>query len=111
MLEVIGQDYVRTARAKGLDEDTVIYHHALRNALLPFITLFGFLLPGLIGGSVIFETIFAWPGLGRLGYDAIMSRDFPVILTINFIAAALTLVGTFLSDILYVVVDPRIRLE
>ena len=111
MLEVISQDYVRTARAKGLDEDTVIYHHALRNALLPFITLFGFLLPGLIGGSVIFEYIFAWPGLGRLGYDAILSRDFPVILTINFIAATLTLAGTFLSDILYALADPRIRLE
>jgi peptide/nickel transport system permease protein len=111
MLEVIGQDYVRTARAKGLDEDTVIYRHALRNALLPFITMFGFLLPALIGGSVIFEQIFAWPGLGRLGYDAILSRDFPVILTINFIAAVLTLAGTFLSDILYAVVDPRIRLE
>lgn len=111
MLEVLSQDYVRTARSKGLDEDTVIYRHALRNALLPFVTLFGFLLPGLIGGSVIFEYIFAWPGLGRLGYDAIMARDFPVILTINFIAAALTLAGTFLSDILYAVVDPRIRLE
>jgi peptide/nickel transport system permease protein len=111
MLEVLNQDYVRTARAKGLDEDTVIYRHALRNALLPFVTLFGFLLPGLIGGSVIFEYIFAWPGLGRLGYEAILARDFPVILTINFIAAALTLAGTFLSDILYAVVDPRIRLE
>lgn len=111
MLEVISQDYVRTARAKGLDSDTVIYRHALRNALLPFVTMFGFLLPGLIGGSVIFEQIFAWPGLGRLAYDAIMSRDFPVILTINLIAAALTLAGTFLSDILYAIVDPRIRLE
>ena len=111
MLEVISQDYIRTARAKGLDEDTVIYHHALRNALLPFVTLFGFLLPGLIGGSVIFEAIFAWPGLGRLGYEAILARDFPIILTINFIAAALTLIGTFLSDILYAAVDPRIRLE
>ena len=111
MLEVIGQDYVRTARAKGLDHDTVIYRHALRNALLPFVTMFGFLLPGLISGSVIFEQIFAWPGLGRLGYDAIMARDFPVILTINLIAAALTLAGTFLSDILYAVVDPRVRLE
>jgi peptide/nickel transport system permease protein len=111
MLEVINQDYVRTARAKGLDQDAVIYRHALRNALLPFVTMFGFLLPGLIGGSVIFEQIFAWPGLGRLGYDAILSRDFPVILTINFIAAALTLAGTLLSDILYGVVDPRIRLE
>ena len=111
MLEVIGQDYVRTARAKGLDQDTVIYRHALRNALLPFVTMFGFLLPSLIGGSVIIEQIFAWPGLGRLGYEAILTRDFPVILTINFIAAALTLAGTFLSDILYAVVDPRIRLE
>jgi peptide/nickel transport system permease protein len=111
MLEVISQDYVRTARAKGLDPETVIYRHALRNALLPFVTMFGFLLPGLIGGSVIFEQIFAWPGLGRLAYDAIMSRDFPVILTINLIAAALTLAGTFLSDILYAIVDPRIRLE
>jgi peptide/nickel transport system permease protein len=111
MLEVIGQDYVRTARAKGLPEDTVVYRHALRNALLPFVTMFGFLLPGLIGGAVIFEQIFAWPGLGRLGYEAILARDFPVILTINFIAAALTLAGTFVSDILYAVVDPRIRLQ
>lgn len=111
MLEVIRQDYVRTARAKGLPEDAVIYHHALRNALLPFVTMFGFLLPALIGGSVIFEQIFAWPGLGRLGYEAILARDFPVILTLNFIAAVLTLAGTLVSDILYAVVDPRIRLQ
>lgn len=111
MLEVIGQDYVRTARAKGLVEDSVIYHHALRNALLPFVTMFGFLLPALIGGSVIFEQIFAWPGLGRLGYEAILARDFPVILTLNFMAAVLTLAGTLVSDILYAVVDPRIRLQ
>lgn len=111
MLEVVGQDYVRTARAKGLDEDRVIYRHALRNALLPFVTMFGFLLPGLIGGSVIIEQIFAWPGIGRLGYEAILGRDFPVILTINFIAAALTLAGTLVSDVLYAVVDPRIRVE
>ena len=111
MLEVVRQDYVRTARAKGLPEDAVIYRHALRNALLPFVTMFGFLLPGLIGGSVIFEQIFAWPGLGRLGYEAVLARDFPVILTINFVAATLTLVGTFVSDVLYAVVDPRIRLQ
>jgi len=111
MLEVISQDYVRTARAKGLEEDAVVYGHVLRNALLPFVTMFGLLLPGLIGGSVIFEQIFAWPGLGRLGYEAILARDFPVILTINFIAAVLTLAGTLLSDILYAVVDPRIRLQ
>ena len=111
MLEVISQDYVQTARAKGLKEESVIYRHALRNALLPFVTMFGLLLPGLIGGSVIFEQIFAWPGLGRLGYEAILARDFPVILTLNFFAAALTLAGTLISDILYAVVDPRIRLQ
>jgi peptide/nickel transport system permease protein len=111
MLEVIQQDYVRTARAKGLSEDKVVYGHALRNALLPFVTMFGFLLPGLIGGAVIFEQIFAWPGLGRLGYEAIIARDFPVILTLNFIAAALTLLGILVSDILYAFVDPRIRLN
>jgi len=111
MLDVVDQDYVRTARAKGLDEDTVIYGHALRNALLPFVTMFGFLLPGLISGSVIFEQIFAWPGLGLLGYEAILARDFPMILTLNFIAAALTLFGILLSDILYAVVDPRIRVQ
>ncbi|MCA9473843.1 MAG: ABC transporter permease, partial [Nitrospira sp.] len=111
MLEVISQDFVRTARAKGVAEDDVIYRHALRNALLPFVTLLGLMLPGLIGGSVIFETIFAWPGLGRLGFEAIMSRDFSIVLTINVFAAALTLLGTLLSDILYGIVDPRIRLQ
>ncbi|MDH3442538.1 MAG: ABC transporter permease, partial [Deltaproteobacteria bacterium] len=111
MLEVVGQDYVRTARAKGVSEDRVIYGHALRNALMPFVTMFGLLLPALIGGSVIFEQIFAWPGLGRLGYEAILARDFPVILTLNFIAAVLTLAGTLLSDVLYAAVDPRVRLR
>ena len=111
MLEVIGEDYVRTARAKGLPEDEVVYGHALRNALLPFVTMFGFLLPGMIGGSVIFEQIFAWPGLGRLGYEAVLGRDFPTILTLNFFAAVLTLVGVLVSDLLYALVDPRIRLS
>ena len=111
MLEVLGQDYVRTARAKGLDEDHVVYGHALRNALLPFVTMFGLLVPGLISGAVIFEQIFAWPGLGLLGYEAILARDFPMILTLNFVAAALTLLGILLSDILYALVDPRIRLR
>jgi peptide/nickel transport system permease protein len=111
MLEVIAQDYVRTARAKGLPEDDVVYHHALRNALLPFVTMFGLMLPGLVGGSVIVEQIFAWPGLGRLFYDAVLSRDFPVILTLNLAGAVLTLAGTFLSDVLYAVVDPRIRVQ
>ena len=101
MLEVINQDYIRTARAKGLSEDTVIYRHGLRNALLPFITMFGLLIPGLIGGSVIFETIFAWPGMGRLGYEAILARDFPVILTLTFFSAILVLAGNFIADILH----------
>lgn len=110
MLEVIEQDYVRTARAKGLPRDVVYYKHALRNALLPFVTMFGLVLPGLIGGSVIIESIFSWPGMGRLGYDAILARDYPVILGLNFIAACLVLLGTFFSDVLYMVVDPRISL-
>ncbi len=109
MLEVLHMDYIRTARAKGLSEDVVVYKHGLRNALLPFITMFGLMIPGLIGGSVIFEQIFAWPGLGRLGYEAILARDFPVILTLNFIAAVLTLFGTLVSDILYAWADPRIK--
>jgi len=110
MLEVIHQDYIRTARAKGLSQDRVYYKHGFRNALLPFVTMFGLILPGLIGGSVIIESIFAWPGMGRMGYEAILARDYPIILTINFIAAVLVLIGTFISDLLYMVVDPRIRL-
>ena len=110
MLEVTGQDYVRTARAKGLPSEQVYYKHALRNALLPFVTMFGLILPGLIGGSVIIESIFSWPGMGRMAYEAILARDYPVILTVNFISALLVLIGTFVSDILYLMVDPRIRL-
>jgi peptide/nickel transport system permease protein len=110
MLEIIGQDYVRTAQAKGLPSETVYYKHALRNALLPFVTMFGLILPGLIGGSVIIESIFSWPGMGRMAYEAILGRDYPVILTINFLTAVLVLAGTLVSDLLYMVVDPRIRL-
>jgi peptide/nickel transport system permease protein len=110
MLEIIGQDYVRTARAKGLPEEHVYYRHALRNALLPFVTMFGLVLPGLIGGSVIIESIFSWPGMGRMAYEAILGRDYPVILTVNFISAVLVLIGTLISDLLYMAVDPRIRL-
>jgi peptide/nickel transport system permease protein len=110
MLEVEGQDYVRTARAKGLPLEQVHYKHALRNALLPFVTMFGLILPGLIGGSVIIESIFSWPGMGRMAYEAILARDYPVILTVNFVSAVLVLAGTFISDLLYLVVDPRIRL-
>jgi len=110
MLEVEGQDYVRTAKAKGLSWEQVHYKHALRNALLPFVTMFGLMLPGLIGGSVITEYIFSWPGIGRMAYEAVLARDYPIILTVNFISAVLVLIGTFVSDVLYLVVDPRIRL-
>jgi len=110
MLEVQGEDYVRTARAKGLSPEQVHYKHALRNALLPFVTMFGLVLPGLIGGSVIIESIFSWPGIGRMAYEAILARDYPVIMTVNFISAVLVLAGTFVSDVLYVLVDPRIKL-
>ena len=110
MLEFEGQDYVRTAKAKGLPAEQVHYRHALRNALLPFVTMFGLILPGLIGGSVIIESIFSWPGIGRMAYEAILARDYPIILTVNFVSAVLVLAGTFISDLLYLVVDPRIRL-
>ncbi len=110
MLEVEGQDYIRTARAKGLPPEKVHYKHALRNALLPFVTMFGLILPGLIGGSVIIESIFSWPGMGRMAYEAILARDYPIILTVNFVSAVLVLAGTFISDLLYLIVDPRIRL-
>jgi peptide/nickel transport system permease protein len=109
MLEVIRQDYVRTAKAKGLPEETVYYKHALRNALLPVITLFGFIVPGLIGGSIIIETVFAWPGIGRLAYQAVLARDYPVVMTVLTISAVLTLIGNFIADVLYGIADPRIR--
>jgi len=109
MLEVIRQDYIRTAKAKGVPEETVYYKHGLRNALLPIITLFGYLIPGLIGGSIIMESVFAWPGIGRLAYQAVLARDYPVVMTILTISAVLTLIGNFIADVLYGIADPRIR--
>ncbi len=109
MLEVIRQDYITTARAKGLNERAVIFHHALRNALLPVITILGLSIPGLIGGSVIFETIFAIPGMGQLFYQSVMMRDYPTIMGILVIGAVLTLLGNLLADLLYSWADPRIR--
>lgn len=108
MLEVIRQDYIRTARAKGLSEKQVIWKHAMRNALIPLVTLMGTLLPSLLAGSVIIEQIFAIPGMGRLGFESVLSRDYPVIMAIAFISALLTLVSVLLSDLMYVVIDPRI---
>jgi peptide/nickel transport system permease protein len=111
MLEVIRQDYITTARAKGLSERVVIYKHALRNALLPVITILGLSVPGFIGGSVIFETIFAIPGMGQLFYMAVMSRDYPVVMGILYIGAILTLFGNLVADISYAMADPRIRVS
>lgn len=111
MLEVLRQDYIRTARAKGLPERVVIVRHALRNALLPVVTLLGLALPGLIGGSVIFESIFSIPGMGQLFYSSAMARDYPTIMGILLIGALLTLLGNLLADIAYCIVDPRIRVR
>jgi len=109
MLEVIRQDYVATARAKGLPEGKVIFRHAMRNALLPVITMLGFEVPALLGGSVIIETIFAIPGMGQLFYQGVMSRDYPLIMGILTIGAFLTLLGNLLADVGYALADPRIR--
>ncbi len=109
MLEVIRQDYVTTARAKGLPETKVVYKHALKNALLPIITLMGLAVPGLIGGSVIFENIFGIPGMGQLFYMSVMTRDYPLVMGILTIGAILTLFGNLIADIGYMLADPRIR--
>ena len=109
MLDVLHQDYITTARAKGLNENKVIYTHALRNALLPLITIIGLSIPGLIGGSVISEQIFAIPGMGKLFYSAVMARDFPVVMGILTIGSALTLIGNLIADIAYAWADPRVR--
>lgn len=109
MLEVIRQDYITTARAKGLAESTVIFKHAMRNALLPVVTILGLSVPGLIGGGVIFESIFAIPGMGQLFYSAVMSRDYPLVMGELVIGAVLTLLGNLLADVSYALVDPRLR--
>ena len=111
MIETLREDYIRTARAKGLDENAVFYRHALRNSIRPLITGIGMLLPALIGGAVIIENIFAYPGMGRLGYEAVLERDYPTLVALNFVTAALVLVGNLIADLLYAVVDPRVRLE
>ena len=111
MLEVLGQDYLRTARAKGLSERLVILRHALRNALIPIITIFSLALPALIGGSVIIETIFSLPGMGQLMLESLEARDTPVLMGGTVLAAVITLLSYLLADILYVVVDPRMKYE
>ncbi|MCI4624742.1 MAG: ABC transporter permease [Candidatus Magnetoovum sp. WYHC-5] len=109
MLEVIRQDYITTAVAKGLKSSRVIYIHGLRNALLPVVTILGLSVPGLIGGSVIFEQVFGIPGMGQLFYMAVMTRDYPLIMGILTIGAVLTIAGNMLADIGYAIVDPRVR--
>lgn len=111
MLEVLRQDYIRTARAKGLPEGAVIYKHALRNALMPVITILGLSLPGIIGGSVIMETVFGIPGMGQLLYQSVFSRDYNLAMGILVPAAFLTMLGNFLADIAYAFTDPRVRLR
>lgn len=111
MLDVINQDYIRTARAKGLPERIVLVHHAIRNALLPMITIAGLQLPTLLSGALVTETVFTWPGMGRLFLDSLGYRDYPVVMGILVFSAILVLVGNLLADLLYAVADPRIRLD
>lgn len=111
MLDVIRKDYIKVALAKGVSQWRMVWHHALRNALIPLLTLMGTLLPSLIAGSVIIEQIFAIPGMGRLGFESVLARDYPTIMAIATISAGLTLVSILLSDLLYVAVDPRITFK
>lgn len=111
MLEVINQDYVRTARSKGLTERLVIFKHALRNALIPIITLIGFTIPALFSGAAMTETVFSWPGMGRLVIDATFMRDYPVILGDLVLASVTIIAGSLIADILYAVADPRIKYD
>lgn len=111
MIDVIKQDYIRTARAKGLTERKVMFTHALRNALLPAITLIGFELPGLFGGSLIIEKIFNWPGIGQLYMSSFSLRDYPLLMSFTVFIAILTVLGTLLSDLLYRLADPRVKLD
>lgn len=110
MLDVIGQDYIRTARAKGLPERAVLRGHAMRNALLPLITLAGLQFPTLLGGALVTETVFTWPGMGRLFLDSVEYRDYPVVMGILMFSAVMVLLGSLLADMLYAVADPRIRM-
>lgn len=109
LVETIKQDYIRTARAKGLNERKVIIKHAWRNSLIPILTLLGFSLTALIGGAYIVETIFSWPGMGRLGVEAIFRRDYPLVMGVNLVSALMVMAGNLLADILYALADPRIR--
>jgi len=108
LLEALRQDYVRTARAKGLADGRVVWRHALRNALIPVVTVIGLSLPTLVGGAVLTETVFAWPGIGRLAVGAVFERDYPVIMGVNLVVAAVVITANLLTDLAYTVIDPRI---
>ncbi len=110
-LEVIRQDYIRTARAKGLDERSVVYRHVFRNTMIPLLTLLGLLLPTLISGSIILESIFSWPGVGDLFFTSVRARDYPVVMGLSFITAILVLLSTLLADLLYAWADPRVTYQ
>lgn len=109
MMEVVKQDYIRTARAKGFKESKVIFKHGIRNGLIPVITIFGLMLPSFIGGAVVVESVFGWPGLGKLFIDSAYQRDYPIIMALTVISSVLVVVGNLLADILYAVFDPRIE--
>lgn len=111
VIEVINQDYIRTARSKGLSEKVVIYKHAFRNALLPIVTLLGLYIPGLFGGSILLETVFIWPGIGNILYTSILDRDNSMLMAANVFYAVLMLAGNLLADISYALVDPRVKVE
>ncbi len=111
LLENLQQDFVRTARSKGLRESTVIWRHAFRNSLVTVVTLIGLSLPWLVNGSYITESIFGWPGMGRLGITSIMSRDYPVVMMVTMLSALIVIVGNLISDVLYAIVDPRTRFD
>jgi peptide/nickel transport system permease protein len=109
MLEVLRQDYIRTARAKGLASSRVLYKHALRNALIPIVTLFGLSIPVLLAGAAVTETVFSWPGLGYLGVQAVITRDYPTVLAFVMVGGIMVIMGNLVADILYAAVDPRIK--
>jgi peptide/nickel transport system permease protein len=109
MLEVLSQDYIRTARAKGMSERRVVYLHGLRNALIPLITLVGLELPGLVSGGLVVEVVFGWPGIGRLAFERALQYDYTTVMGVTFFATLLVVAGNLLADVLYAVLDPRIR--
>jgi peptide/nickel transport system permease protein len=111
LLEVLSEEYVLAARARGLREKTVILKHALRNAMIPILTIYGMSIPFLLGGAVLIENVFAWPGLGKLGVEAVGGRDYPVIMATTMMSAVLVVLGNLMADITYAAVDPRISFE